>query len=85
PVVCSATEAVVREFSDQEMMFVQPGDLDTLCGRILDSHRDPAGRARRIELGRAAAKRFDWNVERERLLAAVAGSGAPRRDRRAGL
>ncbi len=85
PVVCSATESVVREFSAREMMFVQPGDLDTLCERIREAHRDPAGLARRIDLGRAAAGRFDWNVERERLLEAVAGSGAQHRRRSAGL
>lgn len=85
PVVCSATEAVVREFSDEEMLFVKPGDLDTLCERILEAQRDPDGLARRIDRGRAAAGRFDWNVERQRLLAAVSGVEATRRAGRAGL
>ncbi len=85
PVICSATEAVVREFSDEEMMFIPPGDIDTLCERIFEAHRDPEGLARRIELGREAAGRFDWNVERERLLAAVSGVEASRRAGRAGL
>jgi glycosyltransferase involved in cell wall biosynthesis len=85
PVICSATEAIVREFSDEEMMFVRPGDIDTLCEQILEAHRDPDGLARRIERGREAAGRFDWNVERERLLAAVSGVEATGRAGRAGL
>jgi glycosyltransferase involved in cell wall biosynthesis len=85
PVICSATEAVVREFSDDEIMFVQPGDLDALCRRILEAHLNPAETGLRIERGRAAALRFDWNVERERLLTAVAGAEAPRPAGPAGL
>lgn len=85
PVLCSATEAVVREFSDEEMLFVEPGNLDAVCSRILEAYRDPDGLARRIERGRAAARRFDWNVERERLLTAVTGAAAPRPAGHAGL
>jgi hypothetical protein len=66
-------------------MFVRPGNINTLCERILEAHRDPEGLARRIEGGRAAAGRFDWNVERERLLEAVSGVEASRRAGRAGL
>ena len=85
PVVVSATEAVVGEFSDEEMMFVHPGDLDSLCRRIVEAHLDPASLGARIERGRTAAVRFDWNVEKERLLAAVAGTVAPRPAGRTGL
>ena len=85
PVITSATESVVREFTDEEMMLVPPGDLDAFCDRVLHAHGDPEGTARLIERGRAAAARFDWNAERERLLTTVSGVGARREAGRAGL
>ncbi|MGH2795957.1 MAG: glycosyltransferase family 4 protein [Actinomycetota bacterium] len=85
PVITSATESVVREFSDDEMMLVPPGDLDSFCERILQADRDPEGLARRGERGRAAAARFDWNAERERLLSTVSGIQPRREAGRAGL
>ncbi|HJR18997.1 MAG TPA: glycosyltransferase family 4 protein [Actinomycetota bacterium] len=85
PVITSATESVVREFSDDEMMLIPPGDLDSFCERILQADRDPEGLARRGERGRAAAARFDWNAERERLLSTVSGIQPRREAGRAGL
>jgi glycosyltransferase involved in cell wall biosynthesis len=85
PVVTSATESVVREFTEDEMMLVPPGDLDAFCDRIRRAHADPGGLTRLAERGRAAAARFDWNAERERLLAVVSGAGARREAGRAGL
>jgi glycosyltransferase involved in cell wall biosynthesis len=82
PVVCSATEAVVREFSGDELLFVRPGDLDSLCRRMREAHADPAGLAARAERARRAAARFSWREERARLLEVCAaglarGRGAP--------
>ena len=85
PVITSATESVAREFTDEEMMLVPPGDLDAFCDRVLRAHADPDGLARLAGRGRAAAARFDWNAERERLLAAVSGDEARREAGRAGL
>ena len=85
PVITSATESVIREFTDEEMMLVPPGDLDAFCDRVLRAHADPGSLARLAERGRAAAARFDWNAERERLLAAVSGDEARREAGRAGL
>jgi glycosyltransferase involved in cell wall biosynthesis len=73
PVLVSATEAVTREFTDEEMMLVPPGDLDAVCRRILEAHRNPEGLAGRIERAREAARRFDPEIERERLLAVARG------------
>ena len=85
PVLTAATESIVREFSEDEMMLIPPGDLDAFCERILTAHRDPAALERQIEHGKAAAARFDWNVERERLLAAVSGVEPARRTSGGGL
>ena len=84
PVVCSRTEAFDRSFSDDELLFVRPGNLDDLCARILEAHHDPEALARRADRTRSSMHRFDWARERNALLALTghpearrSGAGSP--------
>lgn len=81
PVICSRTDAMTRAFTDAELSFVVPGDLDDLCRAILDAHPDPDALASRASRARAAVQRFDWGRERRTLLAVAAGPTAANRAR----
>lgn len=73
PVVCSNTDAFVQTFSGDELLFVAPGDLDDVCRRIVDAHDDPHALARRAERAASHVQKFDWKIEREKLLAVAKG------------
>lgn len=74
PVLCSRTDAFARSFSDRELLFVRPGDLDDLTDRISEADRDPAATAAYAAAARSAVKRFDWTAQRSTLLAVAAGN-----------
>ena len=78
PVICSKTDAFARTFADDELLFAQPGDLDSLCERILEAHEDPEALARRAARTKAAMSRFEWAHERNALLALIEDSSARR-------
>lgn len=71
PVLVARTPAFERTFSDDEVLFVSPGDLDDLVEKLREADKDPEGIAARAERARTAVQRFDWNREKERLLRAV--------------
>jgi glycosyltransferase involved in cell wall biosynthesis len=73
PVVCSRTEANARAFTDDEVAFIRPGDLDDLCRVLLDAHRDPGRVAAKAAHARRSIARYDWARERRALLAIAAG------------
>jgi len=80
PVVCSRTEAFDRSFSEDELLFVRPGDLDDLCSRILEAHENPERLADRAVRTRESMRRFDWARERQTLLRMTGGGEARRGD-----
>jgi glycosyltransferase involved in cell wall biosynthesis len=79
PVICSRTEALARAFTDAELTFIAPGDLDDLCDRLLEAHENPEALAAKAARARDSVKRFDWSREKRTLLAVAAGQPAPKR------
>jgi glycosyltransferase involved in cell wall biosynthesis len=82
PFVASATEALTREFRADELLFVEPGDLESLCSQIRRAQADPGALAAVAARAKAAGKRFDASRERAKLLGLLEGlvarrSGAP--------
>ncbi|MFA5891131.1 MAG: glycosyltransferase [Actinomycetota bacterium] len=75
PVLCARTEAFARAFTDEEFLFVRPGDLDDLCEKIRQADADPEGLAARAARARLSVQRFDWDREKLRLLEAVVVDG----------
>jgi glycosyltransferase involved in cell wall biosynthesis len=69
PVICSRTDALARTLSGEDIVMLEPGNIDDLCRALLDAHRDPESLARRAAHARETVRRFDWSRERRRLLA----------------
>jgi len=73
PVVCGRTRPLVEAFTDDELLFHEPGDLDEMCARLLEAHRDPAGLRARVSRARAASERFRYEDEMAKLLNILGG------------
>ena len=65
PVAAGRTPPLVEAFSEDEILFHDPGDLDGLCARICEADADPARLAGRAERARVAADRFRFDREIE--------------------
>lgn len=66
--VASATPTIAQAFSSQEVRLVPPGDPAALAEAILELASDAEGRLVLARAGRAAAERYRWSVEKDRLL-----------------
>jgi glycosyltransferase involved in cell wall biosynthesis len=75
PVVCGRTPAFTEAFTEDELMFVNPADLDDFSERIRKSDANPEALALSAERARAAAQRFSWDRERRTLLHVVGADG----------
>jgi len=73
PVVCSRTAANARALGEEDVTFIQPGDLDELCQALLEAHSDPGRVAAKTARAKESVKRFDWAKEKQALLAIAAG------------
>jgi len=71
PVVCGRTPAFTEAFTDDELMFVNPADLDDFVEVLRKADANPEALSATAERARAAAKRFSWGKERAALLAVV--------------
>lgn len=72
PVIIGRTPALESVLRDDEVSFVDPGDLEGLCDALRAAHADPEALAAQVERALAARERTGWETEREALLAAVA-------------
>jgi glycosyltransferase involved in cell wall biosynthesis len=79
PALISRTDAFVQTFAEDQLLFVEPGDLDDLCKRIREANADPGALARRVERAAAHVRGFDWDTERKKLLAIAHGPNGERR------
>jgi glycosyltransferase involved in cell wall biosynthesis len=73
PVILSRTEANAGAFTDDDVTFIRPGDLDDLCRALREAHRDPGRLAAKASRAKESVKRFDWAKEKRTLLAIAAG------------
>jgi glycosyltransferase involved in cell wall biosynthesis len=77
PVVCGETPPLREIFSDDEVLFHAPGDLEGLCARILEADADPAGLEARAKRARATVERFSYDEQIGKLLELLrAGDGS---------
>jgi glycosyltransferase involved in cell wall biosynthesis len=78
PVVCAGTRTMRHYFSDDELVFFEPGDAADLARAIRGLLVDPAAAARRVERSRHRLERLDWSAQRDTLVHAVESLARPR-------
>lgn len=71
PVVCSAIPTMRHYFSDDELLFFEPGRADDLARAIRDLLNDPALAAKRAARSRTKLDRLDWPAQKESLVRTV--------------
>jgi glycosyltransferase involved in cell wall biosynthesis len=84
PVICSGIATMRDYFSDDELLFFEPGNAEDLARAIHDLLADPAAAAERAARSRLRLDKLDWPTQKLSLVEtveALAGS-QPRHSRR---
>src|ERR1041384_5085499 len=63
PVVVGETRPLVELFTEDELMFHAPDDLDGMCARIREANADAEALAKRVDKARTAAERISFDHE----------------------
>lgn len=71
PVVAPSTEGIKDYFKDDEIIFFEPDDVDSLAQRILWVHENQSEARDIVERGKAVYRRHLWKEERAHLLGSV--------------
>lgn len=71
PVICAGTGTMRHYFSDEELLFFEPGDATDLARAIRELLDDPASGEHRAERSRHRLKQLDWAAQRDTLVHAI--------------
>jgi glycosyltransferase involved in cell wall biosynthesis len=83
PVICSDVLTVRDYFSDQQLRYVRPGDVEDLAAAFRQLLSDPGLRQRLATAAGSFYDRFSWTVEERVYLSVVAAMLAANPERRA--
>jgi glycogen(starch) synthase len=78
PVICSGIATMRDYFSDDELLFFEPGNAEDLARAIRDLLADPAAAGERAARSRLRLDKLDWPAQKVSLVEtveALAGSG----------
>jgi glycosyltransferase involved in cell wall biosynthesis len=71
PVICAGSGTMRNYFSDDELLFFEPGDATDLARAIRELLDDPASAAHRVERSKHRLEQLDWSAQRDMLVRAV--------------
>ena len=78
PAICARTSTMRDYFSEDELFFFTPGDVDDLARVIRQVLNDPVAAAARSTRSLARVRALDWSVQRDALIGTVESLvGAP--------
>jgi glycosyltransferase involved in cell wall biosynthesis len=60
PVIAAETTTISSYFDDNMVLFFEPGNLDELCAKIIESHRNPDLRKNLIENSNKFNEEYSW-------------------------
>jgi len=84
PVVCSRLETLAAHFSDEEIVFFEPGNRESLAAALRAVAGDRRAAEARVEAAAARYHAYRWPVQAGRYLSVIAPErGAPARSARA--
>jgi glycosyltransferase involved in cell wall biosynthesis len=79
PVAVAGLPTLREHFSDDEVVFFEPGDADALAAALVAIARDPAAARARVEAARKRARAYAWDTNAARYVRLLDGlSGASR-------
>jgi glycosyltransferase involved in cell wall biosynthesis len=79
PVAVAGLPTLREHFSDDEVVFFEPGDADALAAALVAIARDPAAARTRVEAARRRARAYAWDTNAARYVRLLDGlSGASR-------
>jgi glycosyltransferase involved in cell wall biosynthesis len=81
PVICSGITTMRHYFSDDELLFFEPGSAEDLASAIRAILADPAAAAERAARSRTKLDKLDWHAQKETLVKAVEALAGPRKPR----
>jgi glycosyltransferase involved in cell wall biosynthesis len=82
PVVASRLPVIERYFTDDQVLFFQPGSVPALCDALLETRRDPEAARRRAHRASARLAEIEWPRQRAaylELMDQLAGGASGRR------
>ena len=71
PVLVPRTPGIRDYFTDENILFFEPGNIDDLAGKIEWAYQNPAALKRIMEGGREVYKKHCWDLEEDRFTALV--------------
>jgi glycosyltransferase involved in cell wall biosynthesis len=76
PVVAGETRPLLELFTNDELLFHAPEDLQAMCARIREADADPEALAKRADRARTTAGRISFETEAAAFLRLVAGDAS---------
>jgi glycosyltransferase involved in cell wall biosynthesis len=73
PVIAPRTTGIQDYFSDESLLFFEPGNSGDLAGRIEYAFSHPTEVVEIVRLGQEVYRKHSWRIERPRLVGLVAG------------
>jgi glycosyltransferase involved in cell wall biosynthesis len=73
PAIAARTATTAAYFDDTTVQLFAPGDLGDLAHKLIAVYRDPATAAAQAERARSFMAKHNWQGEKERYLALIAG------------
>lgn len=71
PVIVPSTRGIRDYFSDEEILFFKPGDVNDLAAKIEWAHQNPSALQRLMENGRRVYEKNSWKIEQAKFLDVV--------------
>lgn len=79
PVICAGTSTMRHYFSDDDLLFFEPGNATDLARAIRELLDDPTSAEHRVERSKHTLKQLDWSAQRDTLVQAVESLAGPGR------
>lgn len=78
PVIVPRTKGILDYFTEDQIFYFEPGDIESLCRVLLTVHNEPETVQEKLRRGRAVYLQHTWKEEKKRLVDIVRRVGRSR-------